>query len=271
MASFFTYDSLSVEIENASKSIILEIKNPLINSKTILELEHFFSWLCNHIEVNSVLITGAEGIFSYGFNLEEFSKLNNSEIQKLWQKLQKVVYMCFFLPQTIVFDLKESAKGSGAEFAIGGDIRIAKEGAEIKFDHLRSGLIPNCGGIGFLECIISQAYVRNWILMGDKIPKEQLISSGFIHSFYDESNLDYGKNLLNQISKIPPIARIQAKRSLLEPLISKLDKSLIFENEFSVATLKIDDWRKIISNEEYILFSPKNLSALLGKDLKSMN
>ena len=271
MANFFSYKTLDLEIISSCKSIILQFIDPEINPTTILELEHFFSWLCNHIEVNTVLISGKENIFSHGFNLLEFSNLNNDEIQTLWEKLQKIVYMLFFLPQTLIFDLKESAYGAGAEFSIGGDIRIAQEGAEIKFDHLKKGLIPNCGGIGFLESIIAPAYVRSWILTGDKIPKEQLISSGFIHSFYDESNSNYGKNLMENFSSISPIARIQAKRSLLEPLLPKLEKSLVFESKFSFATLNINDWRKQLTNNLSNFCSAKDLSVLLSKEAKSIN
>lgn len=275
MASFFSYKTLDLEIVNSCKSIILELKGPeknhLINSTTILELNHFFSWLCNHIEVNTVLISGNGSIFSDGINLFEFSNLENSEIQLLLEKFQKIIYMLFFLPQTLIFDLKERAQGAGVEFAIGGDIRIAQEGAEIKLDHLMNGLVPNCGGIGFLGTIISHSYVRNWVLSGDRIPKEQLISSGFIHSFYDESNLDFGKKMMEKISKIPPIARIQAKRSLLEPLLSELEKSMIFESKFSTATLNINDWRRILTKNEKGFCSAKDLSILLSKEAKSVN
>ncbi len=247
MANLFSYKTLDLEIINSHKSISLQFRNPEINPTTILELEHFFSWLCNHIEVNTVLISGKERIFSEGFDLLEFSNLNNSEIQILWEKFQKIIYMLFFLPQTLIFDLKESAQGAGAEFAIGGDIRIAQRGVEIKFDHLKNGLVPNCGGIGFLESIIAPAYARSWILTGDKIPNEQLVSSGFIHSYYDESNGNYGRTLMEEVSKIAPIARIQAKRSLLEPILPKLEKSLIFESKFSFANLNVNDWRKYLT------------------------
>ena len=275
MANLFSYKNLDLEVVSSCKSIILKFNGPekehLINPTTIFELEHFFSWLCNHIEVNTVLFSGKGDIFSGGFNLLEFSKLDNTEVQLIFEKFQRIIYMLFFLPQTFIFDLKESAQGAGAEFAIGGDIRIAKESVNIRFDHLRNGLIPNCGGIGFLDCIISQTFIRNWIFSGEKIPKEQLISSGFIHSFYNDSNLDYGKKLMEKISSIPPIARIQAKRSLLEPLLSKLEKSLLFEGKFSLATLNINDWRKILQKNSNKLCSAKDLSVLLTKEAKFMN
>ncbi len=271
MANFFSYKTLDLEIINSCKSIILQFRNPKINPTTILELEHFFSWLCNHIEVNTVLISGNESIFSKGFDLLEFSNLNNSEIQTLFEKFQKIIYMLFFLPQTLIFDLKESAQGAGAEFAIGGDIRIAQKGVEVKFDHLKKGLVPNCGGIGFLESIIAPAYVRSWILTGNKISSEQLISSGFIHSFYDDSDVNYGRTLMEEVAKIAPIARIQAKRSLLEPLIPKLEKSLVFESKFSFANLNINDWRKNLGNFLNNFCSAKDLSVLLSKETKSIN
>ncbi len=271
MASFFSYKTLHVELEIPIKCITLELKNPLIKSLTILELEHFFSWLCNHIEVNAVLITGKDNIFSLGIDLDEFSGFSNSEVQIFFQKLQKIIHICFFLPQTLIFDLKDCAKGAGAELAIGADLRVAKEGVEIKFDHLKNGFVPTCGGIGFLDSMVPQTFIRNWILMGNKIPKEQLVSSGFIQSFYDESNLDSPKKILFEISKIPPIARIQAKRSLLEPLIPKLEKTLIFESLFSLPALAVNDWRKINSKSKENFCSPKELSTLLGKCDNSVN
>lgn len=76
---------------------------------------------------------------------------------------------------------------------------------------------------------------------------------------------------MEKFSSISPIARIQAKRSLLEPLLPKLEKSLVFESKFSLATLNINDWRKQLTNNLSNFCSAKDLSTLLSKEAKSIN
>jgi len=263
MAKLFSFKALEIYPLKKYQSLILELKSPYLDSTMIGELEIFFNWVCSHLEVNSVLITSKDPVFSKGLNLKEFKKMPQKSFEKLLNKFQRLIYSMFFLPQTILVDYKEEARGVGVEFGIGADIRIARRGVKIQFDHLAKGLVPSCGGIGFLESIISQTYVRKWVLGAKSISEGDLLNSGIIHELYDGSNLDLSHQYLKKINEHPPIPRIQAKRSLLESFLPKIERALEFESKFAFAGMSLGDWKKILDNKKNPHSSPGDLSKLL--------
>ncbi|RLA64750.1 MAG: hypothetical protein DRQ88_10460 [Epsilonproteobacteria bacterium] len=263
MAQLFSFKALEIYPLKKYQSLILELKSSSIDTTCINELEIFFNWVCNHLEVNSILITSKNSIFSRGFDLHEFKKKSQKDFEQTLNKFQRLIYSMFFLPQTIIMDFKEEAREAGAEFGIGADIRIARMGAKINFDHLTRGLVPSCGGVGFLESIIPQSFARRWILSAQNISAADLLNSGFVHEFYDESNLNLSHNYLKKINEHPPIPRIQTKRSLLESILPRIERALEFESKFSFAGMNLGDWRKIVDNKKDQFSSARDLSKLL--------
>jgi len=263
MANLLSFKALELYPLKKYQSLILELKNPLINLNTINELEKFFNWVCNHIEVNSILITSKTGCFSRGLDLKEFKKLPQQDFEKMLNKFQVLIFSMFFLPQTIVMDLKEETTGAGAEFALGADFRISRKGIKMNFDHLKKGLVPTCGGVGFLESIVSQSFVRKWILSAANISESDLLGSGLIHEFYDETGQNLGHQYLKRINEQPPIPRIQAKRSLLESFLPRIERALSFESKFAFAGMSLGDWKKILDGNKGKVSSPRDLSKLL--------
>jgi len=269
MAKLFSFKALELYPLKKYQSLILELKQPYFDSTSINELEIFFAWVCSHLEVNSILITSKDPIFSRGLDLREFKKMPQKGFEEMLNKFQRLIYSMFFLPQSIVMDLGEEATGVGIEFGIGADIRIARKGVKINFDHLRKGLVPSCGGVGFLESIIPQTFVRKWILLAGNISEGDLLNSGLIHELYDGSNLDLSHKYLKNINKHPPIPRIQAKRSLLESFLPRIERALEFESKFAFAGMSLGDWKKILDNKKNPHSSPRDLSKLLKFKEKS--
>ena len=270
----FKYNTLKVFLEKKTRSLFIHLnrdlqnKNNLINVETIFELESLLSWAAQHIEINAIVIQGQNNFFSKGFDLTEFSKLPDKRFQNIIKKFQKVIYSMFFLPQTIIANLQGGGKGPGLELAIGTDIRIAYSKNDISFDHLKNALIPSCGGVGFLSQLIPSSYTRNWLLSPDSIKNENLLGSGFIHSFYEDKEEEiFIEKLLEDISNQAPISRIQTKRSLLEVILPELDRAQIFEKKFAHAGMALKDWKRQLEalekNETPKFLKAKDLGSLL--------
>ena len=207
------------------------------------DLESLFSWLIQHIEIQSVLLIGSGNKLGNGLSPEDLIKMEFSQLQKLTQKLHRLIYSMFFLPQTIVTHLKDGAKGLHAELSLGADIRICHKDATVHFNQLSEGMIPASGGIGFLSALISPAQAKSWHLIKDHIPTNELHQSGFIHRFEKFEESIYIP-LLEKISKQSPVARIQCKRSLLETIIGQLDRSIERDSQFAFAGMSTNDWKK---------------------------
>ena len=253
----FNFNTLKVHICSKTKALFLQLVQPepskknLINEKLLIELESLFSWLSQHIEVHSVVITGQDNYFSKGFDLDEFVDLPEKRFQELLEKYQKLVYVMFFLPQTIIANLQSGGAGVGLELAMGADIRLAYEENYFSFDHLKQALVPSGGGIGFSSELIPSSFIRSWLLSPHSIDNQALKGSGFIHTFLnkDEEEKILSDILIN-ISNQAPVARIQTKRSLLEAILPGLDRAINFEKKFALAGLAMNDWKRKINDSK---------------------
>jgi len=71
----------------------------------------------------------------------------------------------------------------------------------------------------------------------------ELLQSGFIFKSYsDDEKLIAAQ--LNHICQQSQVARMQAKRSMLEPVLSELNHTLEFEKNFAFGTMYAPDWKK---------------------------
>ncbi len=273
MTSIFNYNTLEVSLDTEYKSIHVNLARPqnenAINFEMLFELETLFSWISGHIEINSILLSGKGDIFSSGIDEEELVKMSDEKLQRFLTKMQKLTYSLFYLPQTIIADLKSEANNIALELACAADIRIISDSGHIQLDYLEKALVPCCGGISFLSSLINTNFAKNWILTGDKINSTPLMQSGFVHKSYSDNCIETRNQYLQAISKQAPIARIQAKRSLLETHLRELDKGLQFEKEFAFAGMCTRDWENAIKDHKTSFTSPKDLAVKLNAERNS--
>jgi enoyl-CoA hydratase/carnithine racemase len=161
------------------------------------------------------------------------------------------------LPQTIVIDLGDGAETLASEFALGADIRIASEEANIKFNHCHYGLVPAAGGMSMLSTLVAPAFARNWILSGSSINHNVLSESGFLSQSYNkETRSEMVRELLTDISKVAPVQRIQAKLGLFEALRSSFESGIVMDRKVVKASMVSEDWRTKRPEEKDFNFMP---------------
>ncbi|MCK5882312.1 MAG: enoyl-CoA hydratase/isomerase family protein [Bacteriovoracaceae bacterium] len=272
MASIFNYNTLLVDLQKETRTVTVTLNRPeaenSFSSEMIFELETLFSWVASHMEINSVLLKSSTDFFSTGWDRRELSKMTDEKIQRLMDRLQKIIYSMFFLPQTVLIDMGTGARGIAAEFSVGADLRFARENAVVQFDHLRKGLIPACGGIGFLGAIVPPAMARKWTMTSLPLSENDMTSTGFISELYRETEII--ERYLEAISEQAPIARIQAKRSMLDTILPQIEKARESEKDYALAGMSMGDWRKAVWAERDDLkpefTSAKELSSALKKE-----
>jgi enoyl-CoA hydratase/carnithine racemase len=264
--NIFNYNTFDVFLNRNYKSLEVFFKSELINTETIFELESLYSWLSSHIEINAVVLSSKNDSFLNGIDCNEMARLADQKWQRNLVKLQHLIYNMFFLPQTFIVDLKNGAKGVGAELALGADLRVAHNNVEVQFTHLQKGLVPHCGAVGFLTPLFGASWSRQWLMSGKAILAEELRNSGFVHNTYEsESTVD---NLLKEICSQSPVARIQTKRSLLESIMSELDRTLSFEKKFALAGMSTGDWKKIAQDDNSELMNARDYAKKLKEEKK---
>ncbi len=161
------------------------------------------------------------------------------------------------LPQTVIVDLSSGCETLASEFSIGADIRICAEDSAVKFNHCHYGLVPAAGGMSALSALVNPTFARNWILSGNSISSRELVESGFVAKSYRmEKRNEVVHELLESISKLAPIQRIQAKLGLFEALRNQLEAGIVTDRKIAKASMVSEDWRSKKPDQEETNFMP---------------
>ncbi|MBP9679900.1 MAG: enoyl-CoA hydratase/isomerase family protein [Bacteriovorax sp.] len=235
----FSYDTFTSTLLIPTKSLEIKFRKNYLNAHTLNELESILTWLAAHTEVQGLSITSFGEEFIQGFDVTELRLLSEDELKNLFQKLSTIAQSLMCLPQTVVVDMKKGTRGVGLELALAADIRIAKSDAIYCLNHLSLGLTPTCGLFSFLRSYLNQNVLRSLLLSGREFQKESLHALGG-HCEYDLEASTIMANIFNQA----PIARIQAKRGLLDIHRPKNVEELELEKNLFNAVVNSKDYTK---------------------------
>lgn len=255
MTLVFDYKTLHVTLDPSTRSLTIELSRPArrnaITMEMLFELEGMMAWLSSHLEINAVILRGAGGYFSAGFDREETARMDASKLQKYFKKLQKIVYSMHLLPQTFIVDLGKGAEAQGLELALGGDIRVVHEETVLEFNHLQKGLVPCSGGIGVLACLVGAQTARRWVMTSQTLSGSDALTGGFAdYTYVLQTKYKQQQAILKRILMQSPVTRIQAKRSLVETVLPNFDRAMIYESNFAHAGMASGDWKKFLDNVE---------------------
>lgn len=266
MQTLFNYTTLSTRLEKTTRTLFVTLNRPDWNNafrlEMLFELESLFAWATTKVEINSIFIDSSSPFFSTGLEYDTLSGTSAQSLDKINQKLQKIIFAMMQLPQTIVVDLGDGAETLASEFALGADIRIASVNSKISFNHCQYGLVPAAGGMTMLSTLVSPVFARNWVLTGSPVSREALLQSGFVRATYDSTNRsDIIREILTDIYKAAPVQRIQAKLGLFESLRSQLESGLVMDKKIAKASMVSEDWRtKRPEQKEFSFMPAKSMS-----------
>ena len=248
MNALFNYSTINVSLHKGTRTLTITFKPEAqhVNLETLFELESILAWASNRVEIRSILINSASEFFSEGIDKNRLISMSAEKLQKMSEKLQKIVHAMYHLPQTIVMDLGAGCFDIASELALGADIRVSSDKTLVAFNHNRVGLTPSSGGIGFLCTIVGQAMARNWTLTGNEISSDQLKNSGFIMEQYgdEEAREELVSNLLQSIYLSAPVQRMQTKLGLFEHARLELERATKYERSVGKAAMTSEDWKE---------------------------
>lgn len=280
--TLFNYTTISTRLEKTTRTLFVTLNRPDWNNafrlEMLFELESLFAWCTTRVEINSIFIDSSTSFFSTGLEYDTLSGTTAQHLDKVNQKLQKIIFAMMQLPQTIVVDLGEGSQTLASEFALGADIRIASNNSKISFNHCHYGLVPAAGGMSMLSTLVSPAFARQWVLSGADITIKALTESGFVMTTYDSQNRsDTIRDLLHNVSKVAPVQRIQAKLGLFETLRSSFETGIVMDRKVAKASMVSEDWRTKRPEQKDFNFMPaKSMSyavklSLIKSDDKPRN
>jgi len=284
MAFSLDFSHFTSELNPATRSLTVtlppssigdkEQDGTYLSFKCLEELESLFNWLSSRVEISSVLIQSSGAYFCKGMSPHELANSGQETLIKYFEKVGRLVSGAYFLPQTLIVDLGQGAFDVGSELALIGDIRISRSPGHVHFDHLSKGLAPTAGGVAVLSSILSPSHVRNYLLGGAPISSEDMKLSGLVFDTYQDriERENLLSQLLERINAQSPIARIQAKRALLETILKQLEIGMSVERSVTFGTLAFSDWKTYaqakLANEKPSFAKANQLAAQIKRSAK---
>ncbi len=234
----FSYSTIATTLLTDSKALEIKFRKKFLNLEALFEFESILAWCASHPEVQSLYITVYGDHFIQGIDPEELKTLSEDKLKKILHKLSTISQSIFCLPQTVIMDLKTSARGIGLELALAADIRMANAEAQFSFDHLTHGLTPMCGVFSFLSPYINQNTMRALLLSGSEF---NVTAMNFLGGYCDTTSI--ADALLKQIFAQAPVARMQAKRGILGGNFThEVDPKIEIERKIFNATAATSDY-----------------------------
>lgn len=186
---------------------ILTINRPHVKNALNWEAMELFSETIEEAhkdnDLKALVVTGAEGAFSSGGDLEELDNyLTRPDGIRLSTLMGNALKRLEQLPIPTLAAMEGPALGGGAEVALACDMRVMAEKAKMGLVHIRLAIIPAWGGGQRLLRAVGYARALEWISSGRIITALEAHAAGLANRISPD-----GKALENAIELAKAITK----------------------------------------------------------------
>ncbi|XP_051152677.1 glyoxysomal fatty acid beta-oxidation multifunctional protein MFP-a [Andrographis paniculata] len=174
---------------------LITIINPPVNSLSfdvLYSLKDNCELALRRDDVKAVVITGAKGKFSGGFDISAFEKIQNKTVQAPrpgFVSLEILSDVVSAAKKPFVAAVDGLALGGGLEVAMGCHARISTPHAQLGLPELQLGVIPGFGGTQALPRLVGIAKALEMILTSKPVKGEEALSLGLVDALASPTEL----------------------------------------------------------------------------------
>ncbi|KSZ55977.1 enoyl-CoA hydratase [Rhodococcus pyridinivorans KG-16] len=208
---------LDYKVENGIGTILLNRPHRK-NAFTLDMLDHWAAALRaarTDPEVRVVLVTGADGAFCAGVDLDDFAEITTTlgRQEVLQNRVHRVAAAALELDKPLIAAVDGVAVGAGMDMALACDIRLASTRARFSEGYVRVGLIPGDGGAHLLPRIVGQARALELLWTGRFVEAQEALDLGIVLALHSPDELaDAAADLCRRLTAGPPVAIRAIKR-----------------------------------------------------------
>jgi len=192
-------------------------------------------------DVRSVVITGANGIFSAGGNLQRLQ--NNRQLPPEHQAqsiegLHNWIEAIRTFPKPVIAAVEGPAAGAGFSLALACDLIVAARNSMFVMAYSGIALSPDGGGSWSLSRAVPRQLATELLMCGERIGAERLHQLGLVNRLTDAGQtLGTALQLATQLNARAPNALTSIKELLSEADGSSLNAQLTRERDHFVKNL----------------------------------
>ncbi len=205
------YENLLIQDSDGIITITINREKALnaLNTKTMLELRHFFSEDApGRSGLRGVILTGAgDKAFVAGADIKEFLALDAAQGQAMAQRGHDIFFSIERFPRPVIAAVNGFALGGGCELAMACHLRVATENARFGQPEVNLGLIPGYGGTQRLIQYIGKSKAMELLMTADMISAEEAYRLGLVNYVVPPGEeVEKAAELISKIASKGPVA-----------------------------------------------------------------
>lgn len=219
-----SYEHVDLTFEGGVATLML--KRPPLNVMSLDMMEQMNAALLELRDrkgVKVLLIRGRGEVFSAGIDIKEHTR---DKVARLIQVFHRIFETIRLLDVIAVAAVEGVAFGGGFQLAIGCNLVVASDDARFAVPEINLGLVPPQACV-VLPRAAPRRKAMEWILTGDEIPAQELLSYGLVNRVFSSREFDAGlTQFLGQLtSKSGPVLQL-AKLAQTESYYSAYEEAL---------------------------------------------
>ena len=248
------YTQVAVDIDGAVGTVTLNRPDKLnaFTVEMVEELKLALAQLAGASAVRCIVLTGAGRAFCAGADvglLKSLIERFDEDIgRRLVDGMRGVSAILREAPQPVLASLNGVAAGGGVNLALGCDLRIAADTAQLGQVFMKIGLHPDWGGTFFLPRLVGPAKALELLLGADLVDAAECARLGLVNRVVPAAQLaDATREWARRIAAAPPLAVRHAKQAVYMSERTTLDEMLTYELDAQLACFQSADGREGIA------------------------
>jgi enoyl-CoA hydratase/carnithine racemase len=133
--------------------------------------------------VHCIVLRGEGPVFSAGVDLVELAEASQQAgtLRPFREVFLECPNLCEEIPKPVICQIHRTCVGGALEVALGCDLRIASEDAQLGLPEVRFGIIPDVGGSSRLPAVVGLGRAKELIMTGRTIDAAEAERIGLVN------------------------------------------------------------------------------------------
>ena len=196
---------------NKSNALSFEVIDELTDAALTLDAD---------ADISAVILTGAAGLFTLGFDLKdpETHALTEVGLAEQRQRLRAGRRMCAawtgLEPITIVA-IEGWCIGGGVALAVACDFRVVAEGATLYTPEIERGMNMSWGSVPRITALLGPAKAKRVVVLAERIAAAQAVDWGLADELAPKGKaVEAAARMAQRIAALPPVAVRMCKQAI---------------------------------------------------------
>lgn len=188
------------EDRNAVRHIVLNRpqKRNAMNQELLRALAQALRDAAAEDSVHCVVLRGEGPVFSAGVDLVELAEASGQPgtLRPFREVFLECPNLCEEMPKPVICQIHRTCVGGALEVALGCDLRIAAEDAQLGLPEVKFGIIPDVGGSSRLPAVVGLGRAKELIMTGRTIDAAEAERIGLVNRVVAAEELEQATQAL---------------------------------------------------------------------------